>query len=49
MKKFNVFICGLIFALIVSTVSPSFVQANELASKESALAESVLYNFNTKS
>ncbi|MED4889619.1 hypothetical protein MKY88_22665 [Lysinibacillus sp. FSL R7-0073] len=48
MKKFNVFICGLILALIVSTVSPSFVHANEIASKESALAESVLYNFDTK-
>ncbi|MCM0627112.1 hypothetical protein M5J14_21685 [Lysinibacillus sp. OL1_EC] len=48
MKKLNFFICSLILTLIVSTVLPNFAHANELASKESALAESVLYNFNTK-
>ncbi|GAB0171769.1 chromosome partitioning protein ParB [Lysinibacillus sp. CTST325] len=48
MKKFNVFICSLILTLIVSTVLPNFAYANELESKESALAESLLYNFNTQ-
>lgn len=41
-------IWGLIFTLLASTVSPNFVSAKELESKESVLSESILYNFDTK-
>ncbi|MGE7090907.1 hypothetical protein ACQKII_05490 [Lysinibacillus sp. NPDC048646] len=48
MKRLNFLIWGLIFTLLASTVSPNFVSAKELESKESVLSESILYNFDTK-
>lgn len=48
MKKVNIFICSLIFTLIISTALPNFAHASELNSKGEALTELILYNFKTK-
>lgn len=48
MKKHNYVIYSLIFALLLTTVSPILASAKESTDKEEALSESILYNLNTK-